>query len=154
MMDRPAIIAHPALIFVVFLVPGYIMDLFFQTPLPGIPDNCKIYTALLFAVAAIAVVTWSFVVFRKNRTSADPYSPATTIVKTGPFRISRNPFYLGVFAAYMAMILIIDSVFMIPLLVLMMAVLHFGVVLREEEYLEKKFGEEYLKYKREVRRWI
>ena len=83
-----------------------------------------------------------------------PDRPALTIVRSGPYRFTRNPMYLSLCLLQVALGFILDG--WIPLLfaLVLMAILHFGVILREEKYLEAKFGEQYLVLKREVRRWI
>jgi len=80
-------------------------------------------------------------------TNVDPAKPALTIVRDGPFRFTRNPMYLALCFFLNDWITLL---FVVPLAL----ILHYGVVLREEKYLAAKFGEPYLQYKREVRRWI
>ena len=87
-------------------------------------------------------------------TNIRPDRPALTIVRSGPYRSTRNPMYLSLCLLQLALGFVLDGwiplLFAIPLLL----ILHFGVILREESYLEAKFGEQYLALKREVRRWI
>lgn len=86
--------------------------------------------------------------------NVNPAEPALTIVRGGPYRFTRNPMYLALCLLQLALGLLLNDwsalFFVIPLALL----LHYGVVLREEKYLEAKFGDEYLSLKREVRRWL
>ena len=92
--------------------------------------------------------------FRRHDTSSDPKEEATAIVDTGLFRFSRNPGYLAAGALQAVLGLLFNSVWILLTIIPAMIVIHKVVVLREEAYLEDRFGEEYLDYKSRVRRWI
>ncbi|MCW5660047.1 MAG: isoprenylcysteine carboxylmethyltransferase family protein [Burkholderiaceae bacterium] len=86
-------------------------------------------------------------------TAFDARKPTTAIVTTGAFRISRNPTYLSLllqvglaFASHATWLLLTAAA--------AAAVTHWGIVLREERYLERKFGDEYHRYAAKVRRWL
>ncbi len=87
-------------------------------------------------------------------TSIRPTEPATRLVTNGPFRFSRNPLYLAVTLLYAGTTLQLNAFW--PWITLLPALwfVHHRIILREEEYLEKKFGEEYRVYKARVRRWL
>jgi protein-S-isoprenylcysteine O-methyltransferase Ste14 len=84
----------------------------------------------------------------------DPLRPTTAIVTSGPFRFSRNPLYLGLTLVYSGVTLLFDTWWGVLLLVPVMVVMHRGVVLREEQYLEATFGESYRRYLSTVRRYL
>jgi protein-S-isoprenylcysteine O-methyltransferase Ste14 len=87
-------------------------------------------------------------------TNINPFKPTMSIVTAGPYRFTRNPLYLGVTLIYCGLTLIINTwwcfVFLVPVLLL----IHFGVVTREERYLERKFGDSYRQYRARVRRYL
>jgi protein-S-isoprenylcysteine O-methyltransferase Ste14 len=83
-----------------------------------------------------------------------PDQPTLAIVTDGPFRYSRNPLYLATTGLYLAIALLVDTVWPLVLLVPMLVVLDWGVVRREERYLEAIFGETYRVYRTQVRRWL
>lgn len=87
-------------------------------------------------------------------TNVDPYQPALTIVRNGPYRFTRNPMYLSLCLLQGGLGFLLNDwitfLFVAPLAI----ILHFGVILPEERYLEGKFGEQYLELKRSVRRWF
>ena len=80
--------------------------------------------------------------------------PTTTIVDTGPYRFTRNPIYLGMFLGLVGLAIAFDSLWLLVALVPFALVIRFGVVAREEAYLERKFGDAYRRYRLGVRRWL
>lgn len=91
---------------------------------------------------------------RRAGTSVKPYKPTTALLTEGPFRLTRNPMYLGMIIQYVGLALLFNALWAIALLPLALVVVHVTVIKREERYLEQKFGEEYRFYKARVRRWI
>jgi protein-S-isoprenylcysteine O-methyltransferase Ste14 len=87
-------------------------------------------------------------------TNVLPTRPALAIVTDGPFRFTRNPLYLANAVAYLGLTLVFNTVWTLLLYVPMLLVIHWGIIRREERYLEAKFGETYLAYKARVRRWL
>ncbi len=100
------------------------------------------------------MVLASFRCFKRAGTSVDPLKPSTAILTEGPYRISRNPIYIGLTAAYAGIGIAVDAPWVWVLLLPTLVVMHYGVIAREERYLERKFGKEYLDYKARVRRWL
>jgi protein-S-isoprenylcysteine O-methyltransferase Ste14 len=91
---------------------------------------------------------------KRAGTNVDPREPTTTIVTGGPYRFTRNPLYLSMTLVYAGITALANA---LPAALLLPAVLAFmrrGVIEREERYLERKFGDEYMDYKARVRRWI
>jgi protein-S-isoprenylcysteine O-methyltransferase Ste14 len=91
---------------------------------------------------------------RRAGTNVRPDQPTLALVTDGPFRFSRNPLYLAATGLYLGVVLLVDALWPLLLLVPVLAVLRWGVVAREERYLEAKFGEPYRAYKARVRRWL
>ena len=80
--------------------------------------------------------------------------PVSSLVQDGPFRYSRNPGYLSLTMIYAGIAVLRNALWAILLLPLVLYVMQREVIEREERYLEGTFGEEYLAYKRRVRRWV
>ncbi len=80
--------------------------------------------------------------------------PSTAIITTGPFRYSRNPAYVALTLLCVGLGVLLDNPWILVLLLPAVLLVHFGVVRREERYLERRFGEEYRRYKASVRRWL
>lgn len=103
---------------------------------------------------ALALAFWAIAVFRRAGTTPIPNQPTTAVVFEGPYRFTRNPMYLGLTLALAGVGLALDRGW-IALSALLGAVLvdRYAIV-REERYLERKFGDAYLGYRRRVRRWL
>ena len=80
--------------------------------------------------------------------------PTTVIVSTGPYRFTRNPIYLAFSLLQLGIAIWVNSLWLLATLVGAVAVIHYVVIPKEEEYLERRFGAQYLDYKRSVRRWL
>ena len=109
---------------------------------------------LTIAVVAIAGARWGRRTMTAAGTNVRPTRPATTIVTAGPFRYSRNPLYVALTLLYVGLTIAVNTWWGMVLLVPLLAAMHFGVVLREERYLEERFGSDYIGYQRRVRRWL
>jgi protein-S-isoprenylcysteine O-methyltransferase Ste14 len=108
----------------------------------------------VLCLASIAVGIGGSVTMRRAGTNVRPDRPVTALVTGGPFRFSRNPLYLSLTALYLGITLLCDALWPLATLVPLLAVVHWRIVLREERFLEAKFGDEYRAYKTRVRRWI
>jgi protein-S-isoprenylcysteine O-methyltransferase Ste14 len=97
---------------------------------------------------------WGVRTFRRQGTVAEPTGDTTQVVTSGPFKYTRNPMYLTLTVVYLGSMLLFRLPWALVLLVPLFLALHFGIVLPEEKYLESKFGEDYVTYKRRVRRWL
>ncbi len=150
--DNPGVIASPPLIYLAFLLMGLALD--YVWPVAVLPDRVQ-YTAG-FAVIALSgvIIAFTLAQFRKARTNFSPFKPTTAVIISGSHRFSRNPAYLSLSLLYTGIGVTADNLWMLGLLVPTLMVMHYGVISREEQYLESKFGEEYLRYKASVRRWL
>ncbi len=88
------------------------------------------------------------------RTQIQTTQPTTTIVEEGPYRFTRNPIYLGMVLGLIGLAVAFNSLWLFVLLVPFYLVIRYGVVAREEAYLDRKFGDVYLAYKARVGRWL
>jgi protein-S-isoprenylcysteine O-methyltransferase Ste14 len=83
-----------------------------------------------------------------------PTQPTLALALDGPYRRTRNPLYLAAIGVALGVSLWVDGLFPFVLLLPMSAILHFGIVLREEAYLLAKFGAQYEAYRKAVPRWL
>ncbi len=102
----------------------------------------------------MALAIWAVRVLKAAGTNVRPDRPSLTVVEAGPYRFTRNPMYLSLCLLQLAIGFFLDGWAPVLFVVVLVLVLHFGVILREESYLERKFGEQYLSFKRRVRRWL
>ncbi|MDP7099913.1 MAG: isoprenylcysteine carboxylmethyltransferase family protein, partial [Rhodospirillales bacterium] len=150
--DNPGVTAPPSLIFIAGLIVGFALDFFW--PVPLVPMEIRIYAGGFIILISFVPAIWMMRLFIKARTNLDVRKPTHKIVTSGPFRWTRNPAYLSLSLLVLGIAIVADSIWVLLLLVEAMIVTHYKVILREEAYLEQKFGVEYLEYKASVRRWI
>jgi protein-S-isoprenylcysteine O-methyltransferase Ste14 len=105
-------------------------------------------------VAGVLLIVSSRSAMMRAGTNVSPLYPTIRLVETWPFSWSRNPMYLGGNMGCLGLGLVLGFNWMLLLFPILLAICHFGVVLREEEYLERKFGQPYADYKGRVRRWL
>jgi protein-S-isoprenylcysteine O-methyltransferase Ste14 len=91
---------------------------------------------------------------RRTDTPIDPRNPVSKLITEGPFRYTRNPAYLSMSTIYAGVAALRNALWPILLLPLLVYVIQRDQIEREEQYLERIFGEEYLTYKKSVRRWV
>jgi protein-S-isoprenylcysteine O-methyltransferase Ste14 len=151
--DHPGVIAFPPLI----LLVGAVVSAFVHFMFPGrmmMRHALSLLLGIAVVVTAFALMLWAILIMKMAGTNVHPNQPALTIARNGPYRFTRNPMYLGLCLLQVALSFFFNDwaslLFVIPLAF----VLHYGVILREEKYLEAKFGDQYLPLKRDVRRWI
>ncbi|MEO6444793.1 MAG: isoprenylcysteine carboxylmethyltransferase family protein [Gemmatimonadaceae bacterium] len=102
----------------------------------------------------LTLMGWAMLSFWRARTTLIPNRPASQLVTSGPYRISRNPMYVGLAALYVVVALWLNSWWPLIFLPLVLAVITRVVILREEHYLAGAFPEEYAAYRQRVRRWL
>jgi protein-S-isoprenylcysteine O-methyltransferase Ste14 len=105
-------------------------------------------------VLALALFVWAIITITRAGSNVPTNMPATSIVDTGPYRFTRNPIYLGMMLGLVGLAIAFDSLWLLVTLVPFFLVIHYGVVAREEAYLDRKFGEVYRSYRARVRRWV
>src|SRR5262249_33561455 len=107
----------------------------------------------VFALA-LALVAWAISTMTRAGSNVPTSLPTTTIVETGPYRLTRNPIYLGMVLGLIGLALALHSLWLSMTLWPFALVIRYGVVAREEAYLERKFGDVYRGYRSRVRRWL
>ncbi len=152
--DHPGVIAPPPLIFLGFLFAGLVIDRLAQGPGLALPATVRAGACAILAALALWMVVSALGLFQAAGTAARPWRASSAIVTTGIYGLTRNPMYLSMAMLYACLALALDSVVALILLAPALLVIEFGVIRREERYLEAKFGEEYLRYKAQVRRWF
>ena len=119
-------------------------------------DNSIIFRFLgiILTIAAILLFVKSIRIFNLRKEKIHPRSISTQIFKDGPFQFSRNPIYLAMFVLLIGVGLTLNSFWFLYSGLVVAIMLHYGVIIPEENYLEKEFGKDYLEYKKTVRRWL
>lgn len=150
--DFPGVIAFPPLIFLIAVLIG--VGAHFLFPVPLSPATPWRILGAVFAVAAATIVLSARVQMLKAGTNVRPDLPSTAVVTGGPYRFTRNPMYLSLCLLNLGIGLMLRDLVPVILTLALAAVLQTGVIVREERYLEAKFGEVYSSYRRRVRRWL
>lgn len=122
-------------------------------PLLGAPARYWLGGAIV-AAAFFALGLWSVVLFRRSGQNENPWKSTPEIVERGPFRITRNPMYLQMVCVCVGIAVMLANAWILILTPAGAWALRRFAILPEEAYLERKFGETYLAYKRRVRRWL
>jgi len=107
----------------------------------------------LFCIGAL-LAGWGLLTFRRARTTTVPGQASAQLVSWGPYRVSRNPMYVGLILAYVGEAGILRQVWPLLLLPLIVAYLNWVVIPVEERKLTEVFGEAYKQYRGRVRRWL
>jgi protein-S-isoprenylcysteine O-methyltransferase Ste14 len=153
--DNPGIIAPPPLIYAGPLIVGLILHALFPVRLVRfLPRMVRAILGGSLVGFALTFITIGFRTMRHAHTNVDPRQPTTTLVVEGPFRVTRNPLYLSLTLFYTGITILVNTFWTALLLPVILIVMRKGVIDREERYLERKFGEQYLHYKASVRRWF
>ena len=151
--DNPGVILLPPIIYLVPLFVG--IALRFSWHFPLLPDNSIIVPfGLILAFIGAFLMVASVSIFKKFGEEPDPRESTSNIVTTGPFKYSRNPMYLAFTIIYVGVTAAINTWWPFIFLPFVLVTMYYGVIFREEAYLEQKFGRDYLEYKKNVRRWL
>lgn len=153
--DAPQIVFFPPLLFFGTLIFAVLLE--FLLPLKVLPVFAG--NAAMFIGAAIMALAVSLAVsgvrnFKASATNVNPRQPALNLVTGGPYRFTRNPMYLGMTMFQPGAGLAFSLEWSFVLTPLLFAALHYGVVLREETYLSRKFGAPYDEFRASTRRWL
>lgn len=150
--DHPDIVAFPPLIASSAAVLSGLVQ--WLVPVPWPLSGVSRWWGLVPFAIAMAVVSAARRTMTAAGTNVRPDRPSTAIVDGGPYRYTRNPMYLSLMLLQVALALGTRWTWALWMLAPLFALYHFGVVLREERYLDAKFGEVYRAYRARVRRWL
>ena len=112
------------------------------------PVGCVIF------IAGAGLAAWGWLIFWRARTTRVPGEASTTLVTSGPYRLMRNPMYVGLSVAYIGEAAILHQIVPVVLLPLTITYLNRVVIPVEEERLYSVFGAEYKEYQNDVGRWL
>ena len=152
--DHANVIAPPPLTYVPPLVVGLLLH-FVWKPWRFFPEWWIGHAVgWPLVVAGVLLSAWALRTMFRTGEDPDPYRPTTVIVATGPYSLSRNPIYLSFNLVFVGIASMVNTVWPIVFLPVGIALLHYGVIAREESYLERVLGDEYRQYRARVRRWV
>lgn len=135
-----------------FLILGFLLGWIF--PLRFLPNILGHIVGVIMVVIALSIGGSALMAMRKAHTSPNTNRPAATLVDSGVFRYCRNPIYLSMFLLYLAIAAFVNVVWLLLFFPIMFSLVDKMVVVREENYLERRFGDDYRRYRARVRRWV
>ena|SRR3989338_4717222 len=150
--DNPGVIAPPLLIYAVAF--GAALFLHALVPLRVGSWPMSAFGGTLLIAAGVLLARGAFRAMGLAGTSANPYGSATVLVTQGPFRWTRNPLYLAQTLLYVGMAMVLNTLWPLVWLPAVLLVMRYGVIEREERYLDTRFGAAYRAYRSTVRRWV
>jgi len=151
--DTPGVHVPPPVIVVVFLAIGLAADKYFPSSF-GAPMNYLGKLGGVLIVGGFALAFWCAWKYHKAKTSILPHTKDSAIIDTGPFRFSRNPIYLSMILVFIGVCFYWNAPIALLFLIPTILTLRYYVIAKEEAYLIRRFGDEYLSYQRKVRRWL
>ena len=150
--DHTDVWVPPPLILAGFFALGALLERRF--PATPIPAPWRWISSGLCLAASGGIFAWGLACFTRARTSPVPFQRSAVLLTSGPYRFSRNPLYVSAALLYAGLALWWKVLWALPLLPLALAALRRLVINKEEGFLERRFGMEYLDYKKRVRRWL
>lgn len=102
----------------------------------------------------VGLAIWAERLFSRAGTGVRPFTPSTALVATGPYRLTRNPMYLGMMLVLLGGFLLSGSIGSFLVLPVFFWWIQTRFVLPEEEHMSEHFGEDYEAFKQKTRRWL
>ena len=148
----PGLLVPPPVYYFIMLLLGVGLNHFFPTTILPIWWG-SIITAV-FIISSVIIMPSILAKFRSVGTPFDVRKAATTLITDGPYKYSRNPSYISLTLLYLGIGFALNNAWVLSLVIVVLLIINFHVIRREETNLEKIFGEEYVHYKSSVRRWL
>jgi protein-S-isoprenylcysteine O-methyltransferase Ste14 len=150
--DTAHVVVFPPLLALATIVVGIGAHLFRPFPVPTALPWPTIGKWLVIAAGCLVIAARAQML--KAGTAMNPNGTTTALVTGGPYRFTRNPMYVALCLVNLGIGLLLRDLTPIVLTLVLGVVLHFGVILREERYLERRFSEAYAAYRERVHRWL
>jgi len=149
------VIARPPLLFLAGLLLGIALDWLLPLPFRA-PGGLWVSSTVggSSIVIGLALAALGIGSFTRASTPVPTNEPTRALVTTGVHGWSRNPIYVGLFLVYWGIAMAARSPWALILTVPLAITIRYGVVAREEAYLERLFGDSYRNYTARVRRWL
>jgi len=152
--DSPGVSIMPPTVFYACLILGGVLEFLFPHDFPVLSWPVRIVLGMGFGGAGFAFMGIAHEKFKRIGTNIPTNLPATTFMVQGAYRFSRNPMYLGGSAFFLGIGLMVGSLWVLAAYLPLGLYLSLYVIPREEDYMERVFGEEHSADCRSVRRWL
>jgi protein-S-isoprenylcysteine O-methyltransferase Ste14 len=152
--QRPTHFPWPPVLIAATLGAAWILERAIPISWPGLDDWPARLAGSAIGIAGLALLVWAILTLWRARTTVLPHQGASALVTNGPFRIRRNPIYLGEAMIFLGLAELTKSVWLVILTPVFALLITWLAILPEERHLEAKFGDAYREYKAHARRWI
>ena len=153
-IDNPGVYFPPPLFYVlIFLISIYVQK---AVPIPTMFFESSVAPVLaaIFIMAGLIVTLPALLKFFNTKNTLIPHKPASSLQTSGIYSITRNPMYLGLLIIYIGIAFIKGNWWTLMLIPIIILIITYLVILKEEKYLARAFGNSYVDYRKKVRRWI
>ena len=152
-VDAPAFRIWPPVALGVPLTAGLVLSAAAGDPVTVATTTTR-WVGWVLVVSFVLWNGWTLAYMATHQTAVLPGGATVLVLQTGPFRVSRNPLYVGLIALDVGWALLADSFWALLFVPIGVAALWWGAIRPEERYLASKFGAEYDAYRDRVRRWV
>jgi len=152
--DHANVAVLPPLPYMLIVIAGIMLH-FLWAPISWFPEAWIGHASgWPLAVAAMLLAFWALWTMLRAGENPSVHRPTGAIVASGPYAFTRNPMYVSMTLLSAGIALIFNTLWPVIFLPLTLIIIQYGVICREERYLERKFGDEYTRYRARVRRWL
>lgn len=153
-IDHPGVYPPPPLFYVLIFILSTYTEKFLPLSQTFFASSLATVLGVVCVAAGLIVTFPALIKFFKTKNTLITIKPANSLQTTGIYSISRNPMYLGLLTIYIGIAFFIGNWWTLIFIPLVVVVITYLVIVREEKYLERAFGEEFVLYRKKVRRWI
>jgi len=150
--ETSGVTLRPPFVYLASILLGVLLQRLW--PIGGVPQNARLVFGIPLLIGSVGMFGWAVGALRRAGTGIRSFEPTTALVTTGPYRDSRNPIYLASTLFQTAIGIVVNTAWVLGLLIPTVALIVTQVIAREERYLGRRVGAPYLQYKASVRRWI
>ena len=151
--EHAEVVLFPPLVGVTLFIAGVALQIIVPLKITS-ATTIVIIAGIITLIGGVGLQIACLQALKQAKTTPLFQKPTTNILQSGPYARSRNPIYIAVFLQFFGLALLVNTWWLIIALPVLYVYLRFGVIAREEQYLEQKFGDEYRTYQSKVSRWL
>jgi protein-S-isoprenylcysteine O-methyltransferase Ste14 len=152
--DHPGVYIPPPLIYVLIFLSSILLQKKFPFSIALFETTLFLILGVVFISMGIIILLPALIKFFKTKNTLITIKPANSLQTLGIYSISRNPMYIGLLSIYIGIAFFKGNYWTFMLIPIMIFVVTYFVILKEEKYLDRAFGADYNAYRQKVRRWI
>jgi len=152
--NHPGVYVPPPLIYVACFLLSRIVQKIFPLATTALHTSTARVAGILFILMYLLFFATAMVRFIRSKNTLVTIKPATSLETSGIYSFTRNPMYLSLICLYCGLAVFLGNWWTFIFLPLLIVIVQFYVIKKEEQYLQQAFGSNYDDYKRRVRRWI